>query len=76
LDGGMSQGGRICRKVGRGVRGDDEGDTYEIDVTDHEVRIVAHGRVIRTLSGADADAVRAVLDDPAALERLIARNVR
>lgn len=68
----MSQGGRICRKVGRGGSDSD----YELDVTDTDVRVLVNGRVVRTLTGADAEAVRAVLDDPAALERLIARKVR
>jgi hypothetical protein len=69
----MSQGGRICRKVGRGGGNDDD---FEVEDAGDEIRIRLRGRVVRTLTGAEAEAVRAVLDDPAALERLVARKLR
>ena len=69
----MSQGGRICRKVGRGG-GDD--DDLEVEDTGDEIRIRLRGRAVRTLTGAEAAAVRAVIDDDVQLARVIARLVR
>ncbi|MBV8758084.1 MAG: hypothetical protein JO257_12435 [Deltaproteobacteria bacterium] len=67
----MSQGGRTCRKVGRGG-GDAE---LEIEDTGDAVIVRRGGRTHR-LTGADAEAVRAVIDDDAALARVIARKLR
>jgi len=70
----MSQGGRICRRVGRDGGG--EGDDFEIEDDGDEIRIRVRGRVVRTLTGTEAQDVRAVLDDPDLLERLVARKLR
>ena len=72
----MSQGGRICRKVGRGGGDNGGGDDFEVEDARQEIRIRLRGRVVRTLTGGEAEAVRAVLDEPAALERLVARLLR
>lgn len=67
----MSEGGRTCRKVGRGG-GDD--DDLEIEDTGDAVIVRRGGRSVR-LTGADADAVRAVIDDDVALARVLARKL-
>jgi len=66
----MSQGGRTCRKVGRGGGGDE----LEIEDTGEAIVVRRGGRTHR-LTGADAEAVRAVIDDDAALARVIARKL-
>ena len=66
----MSQGGRTCRKVGRG------GGDGEIEIEDvGSAVIVRRGGRTHRLTGADADAVRAVIDDDTALSRVIARKL-
>ena len=67
----MSEGGRTCRKIGRGGGGDDD---LEIEDTGDAVIVRRGGRTHR-LTGADAEAVRAVLDDDTALARVIARKL-
>jgi hypothetical protein len=43
-------------------------------VTGDQVLVRLRGRVVGTLTGSDADAVRAVLDDPEQLQRVLARK--
>ncbi len=64
-------GGRTCRKVGRGG-GDDD---LEVEDTGDAVIIRRRGRSVR-LTGDDADAVRAVIDDDVQLARVLARHLR
>ena len=66
----MSQGGHTCRKIGRGG-GDDE---LEVEDTGDAI-LVRRGSRTHRLTGADAEAVRAVLDDDAAVARVIARKL-
>ena len=47
---------------------------FDVQVTRDKVLVRFRGRLVRTLTGADVDAVRAVLDDPAKLQLLIARR--
>jgi len=63
--------GRSCRKIDRGKRA----EPCDVELRGDAV-VVRRGRMVRTLTGADADAVRAVIDDPDALEREVARRVR
>jgi hypothetical protein len=67
----MSQGGRTCRKIGGGGGSDDD---LEIEDTGDAIVVRRGGRMHR-LTGADAEALRAVLDDDTALARLIARKL-
>lgn len=70
----MGEGGRTCRKVDRGgkLAGD---ESFDVEVSTDDVRISVRGRVVRTLVGTDADAVRAAITsgDEATLQRLVAR---
>jgi len=68
----VTQSGRTCRKIDR--RGKLEDEPFDVKVTRDKVLVRFRGRLVRTLTGADVDAVRAVLDDPAALQLLIARK--
>jgi hypothetical protein len=68
----VSQSGRTCRKIDRRGRLGDE--PFDVQVTRDKVLVRFRGRLVRTLTGADVDAVRAVLDDPDKLQLLIARK--
>jgi hypothetical protein len=63
--------GRSCRKIDRG---------RHVEPCDVELRgdtvIVRRGRTVQTLTGADAEAVRAVIDDPDQLDRVLSRKAR
>jgi hypothetical protein len=54
----VSERGRTCRKVDR-RRGTADED-LDVDLTRDEAVVRVRGRVVRTLTGADVDAVRAV----------------
>jgi hypothetical protein len=69
---GVSQSGRTCRNVDR--RGKLAEEPFDVQVTRDNVLVRFRGRLVRTLTGPDVDAVRAVLDDPEALQLLIARK--
>ena len=69
----MSQSGRTCRKVDRGRRHSD--DAIDVELARDEVHIRVRGRLVRTLTGAAVEAVRAVLHDPDKLQRLVARQI-
>lgn len=49
-------------------------EPFDVQVTRDKVLVRFRGRLVRTLTGADVDAVRAVLDDPEQLQLLIARK--
>jgi len=68
----VSENGTTCRKVDR--RGKLAAAPFDVDVTRDKVLVRFRGRLVRTLSGNDADAVRAVLDDPEALQLVVARK--
>lgn len=66
----MSERGRTCRKVDRRGRAHD--DEVDVEVAPDKVVLRVHGRIVRTLTGPDVDAVRTVIDDPKKLQRLVA----
>jgi hypothetical protein len=68
----VSQSGRSCRKVDR--RGKLADEPFDVQVTRDKVLVRFRGRLVRTLTGPDVEAVRAVLDDPERLQLLIARK--
>jgi hypothetical protein len=68
----VSQSGRTCRNVDR--RGKLASEPFDVQVTRNKVLVRFRGRLVRTLTGPDVDAVRAVLDDPEQLQLLIARK--
>lgn len=68
----MSESGRTCRKIDR--RGKLTDDPFDIQIARDKVIVRFRGRIVRTLTGADVDAVRAVSDDPETLQLLIARK--
>jgi hypothetical protein len=68
----VSQSGRTCRKSDRRTHRAD--DAFDVELTRDEVRIRVRGRLVQTLTGADVEAVRAVLHDPDKLQKLVARK--
>ena len=64
--------GRICRKVDR--RGRLAAEPFDVEVAPDKVLVRFRGRLVRTLTGGDAEAVRAVIDDPEALQLVVARK--
>lgn len=68
----MAPSGRTGPKIDR--RGKLADEPFDVQVTRDKVLVRFRGRLVRTLTGADVDAVRAVLDDPAALQLLVARK--
>jgi hypothetical protein len=68
----VGQSGRSCRKVDRrGKLGD---EPFDVQVTRDKVLVRFRGRLVRTLTGPDVEAIRAVLDDPEKLQLLVARK--
>ena len=68
----MSQSGRTCRKIDR--RGRLEDEPFDVQIARDKVIVRFRGRIVRTLTGPDVDAVRAVFDDPAKLQLFVARK--
>ena len=68
----MSQSERTGRNVDR--RGKLADEPFDVQVTRDKVLVRFRGRLVRTLTGPDVDAVRAVLDDPEQLQLLVARK--
>ena len=70
----MGESGRTCKKVDRRDKLADE--PFDVQVTRDKVLITFRGRVVRTLTGADADAIRelVVAGDEAAVQLLVARK--
>ena len=68
----MSDSGRSGRKIDR--RGKLGEEPFDVQVTRDKVLVRFRGRLVRTLTGPDVQAVRAVLDNPEALQLLIARK--
>jgi hypothetical protein len=64
--------GRSCRKVDR--RGKLAEEPFDVDLARDKVLVRFRGRFVRTLTGADAEAVRAVIDDPVKLQLVVARR--
>ncbi|HTL34615.1 MAG TPA: hypothetical protein VL326_15915 [Kofleriaceae bacterium] len=68
----MSESGRTCRNVDR--RGKLSEEPFDVQIARDKVIVRFRGRIVRTLTGPDVDAVRAVLDDPEKLQLLVARK--
>lgn len=68
----VSQSGRSCRKIDR--RGRLAEEPFDVELTRDKVLVRFRGRLVRTLTGADVEAVRAVLHDPDKLQLLVARK--
>lgn len=73
----MGEGGRTCRPVSRtDRRGKLEEEPFTVKITRDKVLIEFRGRLVRTLTGADADPIRAAraTGDEAAVQLLVARK--
>ena len=68
----MSESGRTCRKIDR--RGKLSDEPFDLQIARDKVIVRFRGRIVRTLTGPDVDAMRAVSDDPEKLQLLIARK--
>jgi hypothetical protein len=82
----VGEGGRTCRPVD--VRGKLAEQPFDIEVvresrgssgrgtarSEYKVLVRFRGRLVRTLTGADADAVCEVIDDPDQLQLVVARR--
>lgn len=68
----MPQGRTTCRMVDR--RGKLPAEPFDVEVARDKVHVRFRGRLVRTLTGNDADAVRAALDDPESLQLVVARK--
>jgi hypothetical protein len=70
----MGEGGRACRPTDK--RGKLEDEPFTVKLTRDKVLIEFRGRLVRTLTGADADQVRAAREagDEAAVQLLVARK--
>ena len=70
----MGEGGRTCRKVDR--RGKLTDEPFDVQVSRDKVMIKFRGRIVRTLTGADADLIRDAVaaGDEAAVQLLVARK--
>ena len=70
----MSGGGRTCKPVDR--RGKLADEPFDVQCTRDKVLITFRGRIVRTLTGQDADEIRAAVaaGDDAAVQLLVARK--
>ena len=68
----MSESGRTCRKIDRRSKLADE--PFDVQIARDKVIVRFRGRIVRTLTGADADAIRAASHDPERLQLLVARK--
>ena len=68
----MSESGRTCRNIDR--RGKLSEEPFDVQIARDKVIVRFRGRIVRTLTGPDVDAVRAVIDDPEKLQLLVARK--
>ena len=55
-------------------RGKLAAEPFDVEFTRDKVIVRFRGRLVRTLTGADADAIRDVKDDPAQLQLVVARK--
>jgi hypothetical protein len=68
----VAESGRTCRNIDR--RGTLSDEPFDVQIARDKVIVRFRGRIVRTLTGPDADAVRAVIDDPDKLQLLVARK--
>jgi hypothetical protein len=68
----VSESGRTCRPIDRRSKLADE--PFDVQIARDKVIVRFRGRIVRTLTGADVEAVREVLDDPEKLQLLVARK--
>lgn len=68
----VGESGTNCRPVDR--RGKLAEEPFDVEFTRDKVLVRFRGRLVRTLTGADADAVRDVADDPEKLQLVVARK--
>lgn len=68
----VAERGQSCRKIDR--RGKLAAEPFDVELARDKVLVRFRGRLVRTLTGADADAVRAVFDDPEQLQLVVARR--
>jgi hypothetical protein len=71
------ESGRSCKRIdGADRRGDDSLFDVELAAEGDAIHVRLRGRLIRTLTGTDAAAVRDVLDDPDRLQRLLVSKTK
>lgn len=68
----MAEGRTTCRKVDR--HDTLAAEPFDVELAHDKVLVRFRGRLVRTLTGNDVDAVRAVLDEPEALQLVVARK--
>jgi hypothetical protein len=68
----MGLGGRTCKPIDQ--RGKLAEEPFDVQITRDKVLVRFRGRLVRTLTALDADAVRAVIDDPEQLQLVVARK--
>ena len=70
----MGESGRSCRKVDR--RGKLADEPFDVQLARDKVLITFRGRIVRTLTGTDADVIRNAVatGDAAAVQLLVARK--
>jgi hypothetical protein len=70
----MGESGRSCKKVDR--RGTLADEPFDVQLARDKVLITFRGRVVRTLTGADAELIRDAVatGDDAAVQLLVARK--
>ncbi len=70
----MGESGRTCKPVDQ--RGKLIDEPFDVQVTRDKVLIKFRGRIVRTITGSDADEIRAAVAaaDEAALQLLVARK--
>jgi hypothetical protein len=68
----VGEKGTNCRPVDR--RGKLAAEPFDVEITRDKVLVRFRGRLVRTLTGADADAVRDVMHDPEQLQLVVARK--
>jgi hypothetical protein len=70
----MGESGRTCKPVDQ--RGKLTDEPFDVQVTRDKVLIKFRGRIVRTITGSDADEIRAAVAaaDEAALQLLVARK--
>jgi hypothetical protein len=68
----MAERGTTCRPVDR--RGKLAAEPFDVECARDKILVRFRGRLVRTLVGADADAVRDVMDDPEKLQLVVARK--